>query len=304
MVPMAGTAYETEHIYELQVLGQFILWVGVNSNEVARHFKLPTSAEAKTMMANGQITQARKDEYGDERSEKLCTQIKKQLLTASDFPTTYWYKTDRSKPAMRELPMRLSSHVRDRGFLAMDPPQYQNTEFVYLDAKLNKLKGQLFGLKVPTVKHGWRNKLAKLAEASDLFVYLNEQHVVNVWGAVSQRVHAFYQELDDSKTDTIRKEWVVGKIQWATEYAQWEQRYLAAIEKKWRAWFVREMIAAMTEIEKEAKNSNTFKFLADDLKKRGIDTGTEYRDFGKLSVNRISLGNLRAARGGEGMETD
>ena len=117
-------------------------------------------------------------------------------------------------------------------------------------------------------------------------------------------MHAFYQELDDAKTDTIRKTWVVGKIQWATEYDKWEQRYLAAIEKKWRTWFVRELNAAMMEIEKEAKNSNTFKFLADELKRLRMDTGSEYRQFGKLSVNRISLGNLRAARGSEAMDMD
>ncbi|KAJ4287358.1 hypothetical protein N0V90_012756 [Kalmusia sp. IMI 367209] len=299
--------YATEHIYELQLLNQFILWLGWHSDAVADYYGLPTEQQANDMLSTGRMTEQERQAFGNERTEKLCKEVKSKLLKASNWPNDFWYKSDHTKPVIHALLERLSSHAGDLEFLNRVPPSPDNTEFVYLDAPTNGLKAKLFQLQTPTIKHGYVNKLEILARASSLFAYLNEAHVVRVWGAVSDRVHKFYQEMD--KVKTSRSNWVLGKINWADEYVRWEDTFLRAAERRYRDWFVGELNMVMEEVKMKAlKNdvySNQFQFLLKDIEERIKDNGDGSTGFGTLSASRISLANLRNAREDRyGMETD
>ncbi|KAF2258562.1 hypothetical protein CC78DRAFT_572422 [Lojkania enalia] len=278
-----GVQYATEHVYELQLLGQFLWWVGWNDPAVAAANDLPSRQDAQAALDLGRITEQEYNAYARLRQEALCRNIVKYLINANtQWTSSTWFR-DPTKPIIDALLERVSSHNGDK------------SEFVYLDEGTNSLKKSLFALETPSDRTGWQNKLEKLAEASSLFEYLNQEPVVRAWGQVSSRVHAFYKELDLAQ---INGQWGLGKqIKWAESYAIWENSFLIEIETRWKVWFTRELNSALTELKREAlqKQSNDLTFLVHKIEGWMEDDDVS-QTRGLLSVNRIDLANLGVAR--------
>lgn len=279
---MSTIDYATEHIYELQLLNQFLLWLGWNDDNVARELGLPTNSETKANM-----NEAEHERYGHLRKDQFCSRHLQRNLLTDYFTHQRWTEHPFGLPTKTEkvinaLLREMSSDARDQA------ASTQDKEFVYLDSTINGLKTTLLQRNTPTTLNNWEDKLEKLAAASSLFTYLGSDPVARIWGRVSWRVHGFYKKMDNVKTEQARI-WPLGRtIQWADSYAHWEQEFLKDAERLWKEWFVLEINAVSKQVKKSGN-----KFMENDLKiwNQDVDGGP-----GKLSVNRISLEYLRGAR--------
>lgn len=207
--------YETEHVYEAQLLWSFMSWfAGPNGDKalVAKREEWDGSDKGKwTSMAK--VCKYAYVPYLFRPYPRTTDQTMVQRLTA-------------------ELP-GTNSHAE---------------EFVYLEASLNRMKGQMFKLDSPSLERSYQDKLRQLARIGLVFRYMAKEGIQTKWKATSARVRAFYHSMDKKGSQGQGLEKL---LTWEDKYVEWERRYAVMFTKHWKEWRDKAIEAVEEQLEKE-----------------------------------------------------
>jgi hypothetical protein len=90
----------------------------------------------------------------------------------------------------------------------------------------------------PTRKQTAVEELTHLARISSMYLYLKDEHIINIFQAVSGRMRQFWAALDDKIKDAAAQ----GSVTWAKDinleasYLDWEAAYFNDLDAKWAAY--------------------------------------------------------------------
>ena len=223
--------YETEHIYELQLIGWFF---------------------DDYLLKRPEVIDASPETDPKKQYTWFCRfHVVPKIINSKDWTTANSFNPFYTPAAM--LSAQLSGAAKPK-------------ELVYLVDDLNSVKAIFFGLKIPYDKNHLENILADLARVSLLAEYLNEERVWRSFGHVSKRMDKFYGS--NVQTAVTKSQWTLGKkIPWEECYEDFESRFLAAIQRNMRAYRDRQINRAKEEIKKREKTTgSSMKWLLDQIK--------------------------------------
>lgn len=205
--------YACEHVFELQQLNDLITKSHLSNGVNAKNFhKLFCIANDQSQFVNSTITENKSTKYSN----------------------VYWYSA--SNPLYKTRGSKYRSPM-DR--LLQSLPR--DDEFVYLDSKLNGVKGVLFGRKVPKVFTEEIETVGKLkvllSKMTQIFLvgeYLVRPEVVKIYKLVSDRVRHEVNQIGlacQNAYSTKHKE-LATKVPggWSKVYDDWEKEFLNEVE--------------------------------------------------------------------------
>ena len=171
-------------------------------------------------------------------------------------------------------------------------------EFVYLDMKINSVKGQYFslgGLRPgrPGFSRTALQGLAQISRTAIMFDYLNTRAVANIYTTVSARIRQAFIDFGnacaDPSADPAYQQF--GGIDWGSAYDAWEQGYISGIEANARDYIasgigvVNLQLRQMRATNRRQRDQNKYN--------EKIRTRLKYqRDRGKLQANNLRLTRL------------
>jgi hypothetical protein len=203
-----SNGYATEHIYEIQQVAKFVQYARQNIPLFKQMY--PNDDE---LVATG-----------------FCADFFKYRLdvTTAFSQASYDYTV---KP-MQQAYNALSGGTGDA------------SDFVYLNANVNGLKGRYFRGFKESAPDDVSVKLFKITRTAVLADYLNDARVARIYRLISDRVRSSFVNFGRACADpSAQAGWATfGQIDWAGAYDTWEQQYLNGIQTRMRS-FVGEQYA-------------------------------------------------------------
>ncbi|KAK4223441.1 hypothetical protein QBC38DRAFT_447334, partial [Podospora fimiseda] len=199
--------YATEHIYELQLVRNFLTWMLDNDPGI----KSWLSASNK---------------------RNICSGVYNKYL----IPTQQWHLSNIKWGTAQGSSTTKGSRPMDDLISQFSGGTSNSNEMVYLESKINGIKALYFGGKTPNIDTLWREKLVSLARASLMFEYLADDTVKTTYKAVSNRMLDFWTRMDEAAKPRAVTSKPAKDIKWAEGYKKWEKQFLEGQDRDWQAW--------------------------------------------------------------------
>ncbi|KAI1084589.1 hypothetical protein F5B20DRAFT_212342 [Whalleya microplaca] len=222
--------FNTEHVYELQLLEDFLKWAVANDANIK-------AASQQTW-------------------DGFCRRIFNPIFGSTQkFPSSTKFSNGKQKP-VDALVGQMSGGTA-----------YQN-EMVYLQVDLNQKKAKWSSdTGATSTFNTWFNGLEDLAFTSAMYQYLREPEITKTFKAVSARVESFYGDLDDAIAAAVKAGQVkfMGNVKFQAAYQDWVFRYFSNIDLKWEDYRQASLKNVQDKLATDTRGQSTLKSINDQI---------------------------------------
>jgi hypothetical protein len=189
--------YATEHIYEIQMVKTFLTYMWENDDAIKKWRQQPANtAKTECDLWQGFLWQ--------------------------DGTNPKWWDKSIIKPSPIEYVLE-----------ELSGGQNHIGEMVYLEDKMNNVKGNMFGDKVKWDLPTWEDQIVVAARMAATILYLQDPAVKKVYGDVSKRMYAVWGTFD-IEADEEHKDPNLKKVKFQDGYIKWETEFIRGMETNWK----------------------------------------------------------------------
>jgi hypothetical protein len=229
LVATGTNEYATEHIYEIQMVKQFLTYMWENDDAIKKWRQQPANTAAQECdIWNGFMWQ--------------------------DGANKGWW--DDGMPLSDPSPIGYILEELSGG-------QHVN-EMVYLEEKMNSIKGVMFGDKQKWDLTLWEQQLAMAARMASIIFYLQTTAVKTIYKDVSKRMYTAWGKFDvEAQSDAPANE--LKQVKFQEGYIKRETKFIKGMETSWKKQTARQAKEAEDKIRKASVKSQMDLKIADNI---------------------------------------